>query len=138
MTVEEAVADKLLTTGAVTALVSTRITQLIVPQHSAFPAIRVQLIDEPIRYHLRGNVDLTAARVQVDAFAKIGSSDAYLSATTIADAVRDALTIEGWSVGSPSRLVQAAFLMSRRVMFESDEFRLVRVMQDFRVWSKES
>lgn len=138
MTVEEAVADKLLATAEVIALVGQRVSQLIVPQGSAFPAIRVQKISEPRAYHLRGKTDLESARVQVDIYAKIGPVDAYLAATNIADEVEAALTVEGWSVGSPSRFVITAFLLDEREMYEDEEFQLVRVMQDYRVWSKES
>ncbi len=139
MTVEEAVLDHLLATAAVTALVSTRIYQLVLPEHPTLPAIRVQLVDEPEIYHLRGNEVLTYARVQVDSYArKVSGGDPYLSAVTIADAVNDALTVEGWSVGSPPRYTAGVFRILRRTMFESEELQLVRVWQDYRVISAQT
>ena len=138
MTVEEAVLDQLLATSAVTALVGTRIYQLVLPEHPTLPAIRVQLVDEPENYHLRGNDRLTFARVQVDSYArKVSGGDPYLSAVTIADAVNAALTVYGWSVGSPPRVANA-FRILRRSMFESEELQLVRVWQDYHVISAQT
>jgi hypothetical protein len=139
VTPEEAVLDRLLAVSAVTALVSTRIYQLVLPEHSAFPAIRVQLVDEPENYHLRGNDALTFARVQVDSYARnVSGGDPYLSAVTIADAVNDALTVEGWGVGSPPRNVAGVFRILRRAMFESEDLQIVRVWQDYRVISAQT
>lgn len=133
MTAEEAVVDKLLATAAVTALVSQRVHQLILPQHPTYPAIRVQLIDEPEEYQLRGTSQPTYSRVQVDAYERVGAVDAYLTATTIAAAVNDALTVVLWEVGSPPFVVSGVFRKDKRVLYEDEEFKLVRVMQDYRV-----
>lgn len=138
MTVEEAVVDRLLASSDVTDLVSTRITQLVVPQGSTYPAIRVQKVDEPRQYHLRGKDHLTAARIQVDIYTRPGAMDAYLSAATIGSAVEESLTVEGWSVGSPSRHAVTAFLLDERPVYEAEEFQLVRIMQEYRVWSQEA
>jgi hypothetical protein len=139
VTPEEAVLDRLLAVSGVIALVSTRIYQLKLPQHPAFPAIRVQLVDEPENYHLRGNDALTFARVQVDCFDRATSGgDPYLGAVTVAAAVNDALTVEGWGVGSPPRNASGVFRILRRAMFESEELQIVRVWQDYRVISAQT
>lgn len=137
MTVEEAVRAQLLATSAVTDLVGTRIYMLVLPQKPTLPAIRVQLIDNPEDYHLRGPVDLTPARVQVDVYAHAATSgnDPYASASAIAEQVNAALIAAPWSTGSPGRQIAGAFRKSRRTMYEGDEFRIVRVFQDYMVHS---
>lgn len=131
--------DRLLATSAVTALVSTRVYAMTLPQHPTFPAIRVSLIDEPEQYHLRGKERMTRARVQVDCFArKMSGNDPKALATSIATAVNDALTVEGWSVGSPPLVVSGAFQILRRLVFESEELQIVREMRDFRIHSAQT
>jgi hypothetical protein len=139
MSPEEVVRERLVQTGAVTAIVSARIYQLKIPQNATFPAVRVQEIDEPSMYHLRGENGLTAARVQVDCFVKEDSSgDPYGTLRTLANATHDALSAQTFmNVGSPTeREVAACFRQNRRVMYEGDELRLLRMLQDYIVWSR--
>lgn len=137
MTAEEAVVTQLLDTPEVRAVVGTRVYQLMLPQKPTLPAIRVQLVDEPEMYHLRGPDNMTRARVQVDCyFAAVG--DAYDLATNLAEHVNTALVYQPWNTTSPNRQVSGAFRILRRVMYEGEEFRLVRVFQDYHVWSAEN
>lgn len=133
MSVESAVVAKLKATSAVTALVSTRIYLLKLPQKPTLPAIRVQLIDDPQTKHLRGPNGMTAARVQVDAYQAETAVDPYGSVDSISEAVNDALVYEGFTVAGIK--VQSAERVDRRAMREADELNLVRMLQDFRVWS---
>ena len=132
--------DRLLATSAVTALVSTRIYALKLPQDPVTPAVRVQLIDEPSEYHLRGDVGLTRARVQTDCYVKenVSGGNPYGRANTLADAVHVALSGQTFqNAGSPAEIeVSGCFRASRIVMYESAEFNAVRVMQDYIVWSR--
>jgi len=74
--------------------------------------------------------------VQVDCFARrVSGSDPKAEATSIAAAVNDALTVEGWSVGSPPLVVSGAFQILRRLIFESEELQIVREMRDYRIHS---
>ena len=136
MTVEEVVRDRLVNTAAVTALVSTRIYMLKVPQNVTFPVVRIQEIDEPSDYHLRGEQDLTRARVQVDCY--VSEAAGYRALVTLANAAHVALSGETFTnVGSPlERAVAACFRQMRRVMYEGEEQRLIRMLQDYFVWSK--
>lgn len=130
------VADRIAADSGVQALVGTRVYQLKLPQRPTLPAIRVQLIDEPESYHLRGDVDLTRARVQVDAYVwEVGVTgyDPYASVEAVADAARDALVGEPFTSGGRSG---SAFRETRTVLYEGEELRLIRVTQDFTVWSK--
>lgn len=134
MSVESAVVAKLKATSAVTALVSTRIYLLKLPQKPTLPAIRVQLISDPQNKHLRGPDGATRARIQVDAYAAETVTDPYGSVDNISEAVNDALVYEGFTAASIK--VQSAERVDRRAMREADELNLVRMLQDFQVWSK--
>lgn len=134
MNVERMVADRIAADSAVQALVSTRVYQLKLPQRPTLPAIRVQLIDEPETYHLRGEDSVTRARVQVDAYVwEVGVTDPYASVEAVADAARDALVGEPFTTGGRTG---SAFRETRSVIYEGEELRLIRVTQDFTVWSK--
>lgn len=133
MTVEEAVIAKLKATAAVTTLVSTRVYMLKLPARPTLPAVRVQVISDPERKHLRGPHGGSEARIQIDAYVAETDADPYGKAASLAIAVNDALVYEGFTVGSVR--VQCAERIDRRAMREADELNLVRILQDFRVWS---
>jgi hypothetical protein len=135
VTVETAVWTKLSATAGVSSIASTRVYQLVLPQKPTLPAVRVQLVDEPKTYHMRGGVLLTRALVQTDCFG--AESGGYAPIETLAAAVEAALTGEPFFVGTPSAIeITGAFRVSRRPMFESGELRQVRISQDFVVWSR--
>lgn len=139
MTVEHAVRSKLVATASVSDLVSTRVFQLRLPQKPTLPAIRLQLIDEPKDYHLRGESGATRARLQVDVYgsesvASVGN-DPYESVTTIADAV-DAV-LSGQVFESEGLRITGSMRQSRRVGYEAEELRVLRCTQDYTVWFKE-
>ncbi len=147
MTPEQAVVERILDISAVTALVSTRVYMLRLPQHSTLPAIRVQVIDDPGAYHLRGPNYPVTSRVQVDVYAAESSgSDPYSAAIAVAEAVDgdgrgpDASGVSGWSGptgGTTPLRVQLIQRVDRSVEYEADELREVRVRQDYMVtWSR--
>lgn len=139
MTPEQAVIDRLSAESAVSAIVGTRLWMLKLPQKPALPAIRVQLIDDPQTKHLRGPSGSTAARVQVDCYESEGAaSDPYVTVSVLADAVNAALVNEPFdAAGSPVTLrVTNVERTDRRALYEADELRLVRMFQDFIVWSR--
>lgn len=130
---EDLIVARLKDVGAVTALVGQRVYGLNLPQKPTLPAVRVQLIDEPNEHHLRGRNDLTRARVQVDVY--VAEASGLYLANTIADAVDDAIDAQIFSMGSPATSVTGCFRRMREVMFEANELRLIRIMQDYYVWS---
>jgi hypothetical protein len=135
VTVETAVRTRLAAAGGVTAIAGQRVYQLVLPQKPTLPAVRVQLVDEPKTYHLRGGELMTRALVQTDCFG--AESGGYAAVETLAAAVETALTGEPFFVGTPSAIeITGAFRVSRRPMFESGELRQVRISQDFVVWSR--
>lgn len=135
MTVEEAITDRLAADAGVSGFVATRVWQLKLPQNPALPAVLVQLISEPQDTHLRGTLAQTVSRVQVDCYGRDTGTDPYEAVSNVAAAVNAAL------VGQPpftvdDRYVQMVRRISRRALYEGDELRLVRVTQDFEVFSE--
>lgn len=136
MTVENALASRLIAAGPVVALVGTRVWVLKLPQNPVMPAVRVQLISEPREYHLRGDQDARRARVQIDAFtAESTGGDPYAAATILADAI-EAAVVTGSPYTQGTVKVLGCFRDNRVPVYEAGELRLVRVMQDFIVWWK--
>lgn len=140
MTVEEAICERLLADGTVLSLVSSRVYQLRLPQNPTLPAVRVQLIDVGDFYHLRGGDVMAVSRVQVDAYAmETSGGDPYATAASVADAVHAALNGQQFLVAdSPASLqITGVFRVDRRPMYEPDELREVRLMQEYQVWSRQ-
>ena len=147
MTPEVAIRDRILGLSAVSALVSTRVFLLKVPQHVREAAVRVQLISEPTEYHARGGVGMYQSRVQVDAYAaESAGGDPYADVTGLADAIHgdDAGSgLSGWAGeagGSPPVLrIHTIQRVDRETSYEPDELRQVRCRQDYMVhWSRQS
>lgn len=132
MSVEKVVRDRLVSAG----VASGRVYQLTLPQKPVLPAVRVQLVDQPVRYHLRGKDGLYRSVIQTDVFVTEGSG--YSACATLADAIDASLSGSVFSDGgSPQELsVVAVFRESRRPMFEAGELRLIRIMQDYEVWHR--
>lgn len=134
MSPEVAVADRIvdLNTSA-----GSRVYMLKLPQNVTLPAVRVQLIDDPGDYHLRGGSRPQVARVQVDAVAAEGDGvGAYEAALQLADEINGddiGSGISGaiWSTGSPSFEVIGAFRVDRQPTYDPDELRQVRIRQDY-------
>lgn len=134
MTVEEAVRGYLAATAGVTTLVGQRVYQLRLPQNFTPPAVRIHLISEPKDYHLRGPNNTTRSRVQVDSIdVESSGTDPYADANAVATAVDDALS--GVPFTYSGFEVTGSFRINRMAMYESEELRLVRIIQDYYVWS---
>lgn len=141
MTSELAICARLLATSAVTAIVGTRVWEIALPQEPTLPAIRVQLISDPVGYHLRGPDGASRSRVQVDAYvserAASAVDDPGANLNVLADAIDDCLGGQVFTAGSPIEIrVTGVFRQNRSKMRETDELRYLRVMQDYIVWSK--
>ena len=135
MTVEEAVCDHLLADPGVSALVGSRVYLMRFPQRPTLPAIRVQLISEPKDYHLRGPNNTTTSRVQVDSVSEEASGfDPYAEAASVADAADNALSGVQFITGGVE--VTGSFRDTRMAMYEPDELRMVRILQDYMVWTR--
>lgn len=123
----------------VTALVGSRIYLDKLPQNCTMPAVRVQLVDEPTDYHLRGG-QRDHARVQVDAYAReVSGGDTYATAMALANAIHgdDAGSgLSGWAgeVGSPAMTITGILRIDRTRDYDPEELRTLRQRQDYWVW----
>jgi hypothetical protein len=137
---EVAIATRLAADAAVAALVAARIYQLKLPQNPTLPAIRVQLISDALSYHLRGEEGIRRSRVQVDVYVA-DAGDAYAAAEQLAEAVHAALSGARFTLsdgGSPASTatVTGVFREARGTLYEAEELRLVRIQQDYSVWTR--
>lgn len=141
MSPEVAIAIRLATPGGMgAALAGGRIYQLKLPQRPTLPAIRVQLIDDGTTTHLRGEDRAIRSRVQVDVYVE-DTGDAYDTAVALAQAVHERLVGAPFVVsdgGSPADrgTVTGVFRVLRRPLYEAEELRLVRIQQDYIVWTR--
>ena len=142
MTVEEAIAARVAELAPVVAIVSGRVYLERLPHSPTFPAVLVQIVDDPSRYHLRGVDGVKRARVQVDAFARESSGvDAYAAVTGLAEAIDGngngtaASGLSGWKghVGSPPFVILGCFRADRLRRYDPDELNLLTMSQDYMV-----
>lgn len=136
MTPETAIADRIV---ALNTAAAGRVYLLKVPQSAQMPAVRVQLVDDIGFPHLRGGGSgVMVARVQVDAYAREGSgTDPYAEAAALAAEIRGDDAGSGLSgfQGTVSGLeIRWAVIVNRLAMYEGEEQRLVRILQDCLVW----
>lgn len=144
MTVEEAVYTRVAALAAVITLAGTRVYLDKLPQSPTYPAIRVQLIDDPASFHLRGPDGLSRARVQVDHYVDeaASGSDPYAAVEALEAATRgdgkgtEATGLSGWigSVGSPPFVVRGCFRTNRLRRYDPDELRVLTMSTDYIVW----
>jgi len=141
VTPELAICERLLATSAVTAIVSQRIYEMVLPQSPTLSLVLVQLIADPRNYHLRGPSTLSRTRIQVDAYvperAVSITDDPGAKLNTLADAIDGSLNGQTFTVGDPvSMRVTGVFQEDRRKLREPDELRYLRVMLDYIVWTQ--
>lgn len=132
MTMEAALIDKLLTTPAITALVSTRIYPLKRLQASAYPSLVVTRISGAPLYADDGEVGLQNARVQIDSYAM-----SYSQAKDLAQVVRS--TLSAFSGDHDGVTFSYIMLDEERDIQESGagaaEYPM-RVAMDYIVWTR--
>lgn len=135
MTIEVAVVQFLLATSPVATPTASRIYQLVLPQSCGYPAVRVQLLMEPVIYGLDGPRGLRMAHIQTDAVTgEASGDDPYADVASLAAAIDVALSGYTGPMGSPSLDVRGVFRQNRIPLYESEELRVVRIMQDYQVW----
>lgn len=136
MSPEALVADRLAAWPAIVSQAGGRVWQVKLPQTPTLPAVVVQLVVTGQDYHLRGDQLARRSIVQVDAYVR-EQGDWYAAADALGEAVRAALSGAVFDDGgSPPTRCTGAFLNARRVLYEAAaDLRLVRVSQDFVVWT---
>jgi hypothetical protein len=107
--------------------------------------VRVTQIGEDEPYHLRGLTNCYKTRVQTDAYAdrSVSGTDPYQQASDLATAINGSPGVSppngisgfrGMAGGSPPTLeILGLFRYDRVPVFEPEEFRLVRIRQDYSV-----
>lgn len=96
------VRDRLLSIGAVTSIVGTRIYSETIPQTPTFPLVLVERVDAVERSHLRGGNDLLMTRVQITSVALIRAAAVALDSAVQGDGATTGLSNWSGTVGSPS------------------------------------
>lgn len=127
---EEALFAYLSTYGSLTALVSTRIYPLILPQSPTYPVITYQRIDGPREHGLTAEHEMAHPRIQVDSWGKT-----YASVKAVATEAREAL--ERWADESSNPVVLDSFLDNDEDSYEPDTG-LHRIRQDWIIWHRET
>jgi uncharacterized protein DUF3168 len=141
VTAELVAATRILSIAAVVAAVGDRVYVQKVPQKPTLPYIRVQRISGVRDQQLKGPDGLTISRVQVDAVGTDAGVEPYPSVADLAAAIRgdglgpNASGLWGWigtAGGSPdaARVFNVQFA-DEGVDYEGDEFRTIRMRQDF-------
>lgn len=127
-TVEIAVTAKLKATGAITALVSTRVFPQLDTQEPALPSIVYSVLGSEGGKRLSGAANaLRKWVIRIDCYA-----DTEIAADALAKAVRDALTPDGSPWTDSANGVQGCFFVDSAEDFTEDG---VRVRQEtFEVW----
>ena len=138
MDIEVAIREYVVGLPDVSALVGTRGYQLVLPQECTYPAFRVQKLVEPVEYTHDGPEALRRADIQIDAVAQEASGeDPYANAIALANAIDAGLSGYIGPMGtseSPGLDVRGVFREDRKPFYESEELRLVRVLQLYTVW----
>jgi hypothetical protein len=120
----------LLADPAVAALIGTRMTPLVLPQNTAYPALTYQRISGQRLRSVDGPAGRARPRMQIDSWA-----ETYLEAKALAAAVRRAL--DGYAGPMGAAQVGAVSLDDERDIHE-DEPKVSRVTQDYLISHEET
>lgn len=134
--IEEGLYSYLSGKAAISALVSTRVYPMLVPQGATYPAISYQKISgNHVRALSGSTAGLANPRIQINCWART-----YSAAKSLAEQVR--LAMDGYAGSMGSESVNACFLMDERDQFEpspgNEADRLYCTQLDFEVWHGET
>lgn len=138
MTVETAIALRILSLTGISALVSDRVRVLKLRQGER-SGVRVQQVSENEPFHHRGTVGVLACRVQVDSVAPENSGvDPYAVANQIdalikGDGAGSGLAGFSGAIGSPAFEVLSILPVDVKREYDADAVGIVKVMRDYRV-----
>lgn len=128
-TLESALYTRLSGYAGLTALVSTRIYPIILPQEPTYPAVTYQRIDGPREHALSADMGIPHPRIQIDSW-----GNTHVQAWAVATQVRGAL--QRWSDADASPAVLDCLLDSDDDSYEPDAG-VYRVRQDWIIWHRE-
>lgn len=145
MSPEEAIAARILTLPAVTAIVGSRVWVVMLPQSPETPAVRVQQISQVDQgLHDRGAGGVGWARVQVDAVCEwTDGGNGYATARALTDAIHgdgrgpSASGLLGWKGTIGALEILGIFAILDGVAeVDPDELEQLRIRRDYQVWFK--
>ncbi|TXH19320.1 MAG: DUF3168 domain-containing protein [Hyphomicrobiaceae bacterium] len=127
--ISEALYSKLSTDSGISAIVSTRVYPVRLPQNPVFPCVSFQVITEPRTYTMEGK-DAPNVIFQIDCWAKT-----HVGAHQLAEAVSASLSgFRGtMGTGGSARYVSSCLQRNATDLFEP-EVNDYRVSLDFSVW----
>lgn len=126
---EAALHTRLTAYGGLTALTSTRIYPLIVPQSPTYPCVTYQRTDGPREHALGADMGIPHPTIEISSWGKT-----YASAKAIATQVRGAL--QRWDDSGASPAVLDCLLESDEDNYESDAG-VFKVIQTWTIWHRE-
>lgn len=141
MEMETAIVERLKATSAVSAMVSTRVYRLKLPQKPTLPAVRVQRISRlEDKGHLRGRANCFRSRIQIDAFASEydqANPDPLGTQESLMKAIDDALVFKAFDSSDQTIRIWLIEQADATEAYEPNELRQVKGPQDYFVtWSR--
>jgi len=143
MSPEEAIAQRILSLPAVTAIAGTRVWLVMLPQSPETPCVRVQQISQIDQgLTLRGAGGVGWARVQVDAVCDMADGgNGYTTARALTDAIHGdglgdgATGLLGWKgTIAPLEILGIFSLLDGVADYAPDELRQIKIRRDYQVW----
>lgn len=126
---EAAIYTRLAAYEGLTALTSTRIYPLVLPQKPTYPTVTYQRMDGERESGMTAEHGMAHPHIQIDSWGKT-----YASAKAVATQVRGAL--QRWGDADASPAVLDCFLESDEDDYEPDTG-VYRVRQDWLIWHRE-
>lgn len=143
MNPEAAIAQRIVSLPAVTAIAGTRVWLVILPQSPDLPAVRVQQISKiDAGLHTRGAGGVGWARVQVDAVCDVADGgNGYDTASALTAAIHGdgkgdgASGLLGWrgAIGSLT-ILGISSILDEVAEFDPDELTTITIRRDYLVW----
>lgn len=122
----KALYTKLSGTAGITALVSTRIYPVVLPENVTLPAISYSVVAQPQIHSLEGVTALNSL-VQIDCWA-----DTFLASQNVAEAIANAINDFSGTIGSEEK-IHSSIQTGKQELFEPD-VNDYRVSLDYSIW----
>jgi len=127
--IEKAITSRLDGYAGLSALISTRIYPLKLPQDSTMPAVVYQIVSKTRESAMGSDPGLATARVRISSFA-----DSYSSAKDVGEQVRAAL--QRWSGTEATVVIQDSFIEMDIEQYDP-EVKKTFVIQDYKITFEE-
>ncbi len=122
----KAIFTKLSTDGGISAITSTRVYPIKLPQQPTLPALTYRIITEPQVHSMEGTFSQNA-RLQIDCWA-----ETFLAAHELAEAVEDAMNDFSGTIGA-EQVISSSVQVNKQDLFDP-EVNDYRVSIDYSIW----